>query len=225
MKKFLMLMLVACLGFFLNPNCKAETYFIADTHFGNENTMKKCGRPYKKVKDMDDAMISSWNNIVKDDDDVYILGDFTLYWSTKEEVFNILSRLKGKKHLIIGNHDEGWISQCTEEELLKYFCTLPQKEAVIKLKGERIEMCHYPKFKFNGIMIHGHIHNFKNEKSGWSTIKGNSSILNAGVDINGFRPVTLWELRDNNNVYKNLRKKTRKKPGKDIRKNLDKLFF
>ena len=215
---------MACLGLFLNPSCKAETYFIADTHFGNENTMKKCGRPYKKVKDMDEAMISSWNNVVKDDDDVYILGDFTLYWSTKEEVFDILDQLKGKKHLIIGNHDEGWISQCTEEELLKYFCTLPQKEAVISLEGKRIELCHYPKFKFRGIMIHGHIHNFRNQNSGWSTIKGNKSILNAGVDINGFRPVTLWELEDNNNAFKSLKEEPKKFPKKGLRKNLDKLF-
>lgn len=225
MKKFLMLILVACLGFFLNPNCKAETYFISDTHFGNEYTMKKCRRPYKRVKDMDDAMMSSWNNIVRDDDDVYILGDFASDWYTKEEIFSILSQLKGRKHLIIGNHDKHWVEQCTEEELLKYFCTLPQEEAVIKLKGERIELCHYPKFKFSGVMVHGHIHNFKNKKSGWTTIKGNSSILNAGVDINGFRPVTLWELRDNNNVYKNLRKKSKRKQGKDIRKNLNKLLF
>lgn len=220
MKKILMMFFVACLGFFLNPNCQAETYFIADTHFGNENTMIKCGRPYKKVKDMDEAMINSWNNIVKDDDDVYILGDFTLYWSTKEEVFSILSQLKGKKHLIIGNHDEGWISQCTKEELLKYFCTLPQNEAVIKLKGKRIELCHYPKFNFNGIMIHGHIHNFKNVKSGWSTIKGNSSILNAGVDINGFRPVTLWELKDNNERFKSIKEKPKKRFKNDSKKKL-----
>ena len=220
MKKFLMLIFVACLGFFLNPNCKAETYFIADTHFGNENTMKKCGRPYKKVKDMDDAMISSWNNIVKDDDDIYILGDFTLYWSTKEEVFSILNQLKGKKHLIIGNHDEGWLSQCTEEELLKYFCALPQKEAVIELEGKRIELSHYPKFKFSGTMIHGHIHNFRNIGSGWSTIKGNKFILNAGVDINGFKPVTLEELRKNNNAFKSLKKNPKKVSKNSFEKKL-----
>ena len=220
MKKILMVVFVACLGLILNPDCKAETYFISDTHFGNGNTMRKCGRPYKNVKDMDESMINSWNIVVKDDDNVYILGDFVAHWYTKEEVFSILSQLKGRKHLIIGNHDEGWVSQCTEKELLKYFCTLPKKEVVIRLKGKRIELCHYPKFKFNGIMIHGHIHNFRNQKSGWSTIKGNKFILNAGVDINNFRPVTLWELEDNNNVFKSLKEEPQKGPKKSLRKKL-----
>ena len=73
-------------------------------------------------------------------------------------------------------------------------------------------------------MIHGHIHNFRNQNSGWSTIKGNKSILNAGVDINGFRPVTLWELEDNNNAFKSLKEEPKKFPKKGLRKNLDKLF-
>ena len=225
LKKILMMFFVACLGFFFNPKCEAKTYFIADTHFGNARTLEKCGRPFRNVEQMNWSMISSWNNIVRDEDIVYILGDFASEDYTKEDVFRILRQLKGKKHLIIGNHDEGWVSQCTQGELLQYFCTLPQEEAVIKLNGERIELCHYPKFKFSGIMIHGHIHNFRNQKSGWSTIKGNRSILNAGVDINEFRPVDLRELRENNNIFKNLKKKSRKKPGKDLRKNLNKLFI
>lgn len=229
MKKFLMLILTACLGFFLNPKCEANTYFIADTHFGNENTMKKCGRPYDNVQQMDWEMISSWNITVKDKDDVYILGDFASDDYSKEQIFSILGQLKGKKHLIIGNHDKRWVYQCTKEELLKYFCDLPQEQAVITLGSNIIELCHYPKFKFCGIMVHGHIHNFKNQRSGWSTIKGNSSILNAGVDINGFRPVELWELRENNNIFKSSKKRPKRKLDKNLskesRRNLNKLFL
>ena len=206
MKKFLMLVLVACLGFFLNPNCEAETYFIADTHFGGTKTMKRSGRPFRDAEEMDETMINLWNDAVEDDDDGYILGDFASDWQTKEDVFNILEQLKGKKHLIIGNHDECWLNQCTDEELLRYFETLPQHMEIIYLENEKIALCHYPLFDFPGVVIHGHIHNFKNRESGWEIIRNKPSILNAGVDINGFKPVTLMELRTYNHFFKRPRR-------------------
>ena len=36
------------------------------------------------------------------------------------------------------------------------------------------------------------------------------TILNSGVDINGFKPVTLEELRKNNNAFKSLKKNPKK---------------
>ena len=158
MKKFLMLMLVACLGFFLNPNCKAETYFIADTHFGNENTMKKCRRPYKKVKDMDEAMMSSWNNIVKDDDDVYILGDVS--WHNVTKTIKIITQLNGNKHLIVGNHDNKFLKN---KEFRECFVEICDYKEVYLNKDESIVLCHYPIpcFKnhyYGWYHLYGHVH-------------------------------------------------------------------
>lgn len=131
MKKILMVALVVCLGFFFNPKCRAETFFISDTHFGNARTMKVCRRPFRSVDEMNEKLINSWNDVVRDEDEVYILGDFASDFYTKEDVFNILEQLKGRKHLIIGNHDEVWLEQCTEDELLKYFEDLPEHMTVL----------------------------------------------------------------------------------------------
>lgn len=53
---------------------------------------------------MEKSFIKRWNNTVRKDDHVYILGDLTL-GKDKEMIKNFLSLLNGKKHLIRGNHD------------------------------------------------------------------------------------------------------------------------
>lgn len=52
-------------------------------------------------------------------------------------------------------------------------------------------------------MIHGHIHNNCHEDF-WELLVKRPLVLNAGVDINGFVPVTLPELIENNEVFKQL---------------------
>ena len=76
-------------------------YFIADTHFSEENIMRYENRPFKDIVEMDTELVSRWNRIVNKDDDVYVLGDFG---ADGQEIF-ILNQLNGKKFLIKGNHD------------------------------------------------------------------------------------------------------------------------
>lgn len=51
---------------------------------------------------MDCVLIENWNRRVRDEDDVYIFGDFC--FQTNQEPQWYLERLKGHKHLIQGNH-------------------------------------------------------------------------------------------------------------------------
>ena len=46
-------------------------------------------------------------------------------------------------------------------------------------------------------MIHGHIHADTNADF-WPLIRCRDNVLNAGVDLNGYRPVTFDELVENN---------------------------
>lgn len=50
-------------------------YFTADTHFGHENVIRFCDRPFSSANEMDEAMIANWNARVRGNDTVYILGD------------------------------------------------------------------------------------------------------------------------------------------------------
>jgi calcineurin-like phosphoesterase family protein len=78
-------------------------FFTSDHHFGHNNIIKYCNRPFENVDEMNAALIKRWNEKIPPDGDVYHLGDFALCHPEKLE--EILDQLNGRIHLIIGNHD------------------------------------------------------------------------------------------------------------------------
>ena len=79
-------------------------FVISDTHFGHENIIQYCNRPFKTVEEMDNVLIKNWNETVSNKDVVVHLGDFAL--CSKKMAREICSQLNGKKILIKGNHDQ-----------------------------------------------------------------------------------------------------------------------
>lgn len=173
-------------------------YFISDTHFGHENVLCMCDRPFDNIDDMNEELIRRWNAKVTGNDIVYIIGDMFYRCSNPED---ILRRLKGKKHLVIGNHDGSWMSKIN---LNQYFeCVEKFVEVSDGKRG--LTLCHYPlltwKHAKKNYMIHGHIHS-DTSSDYWPLIKVRDRVLNAGVDINNFEPVTFEELVENNERFK-----------------------
>lgn len=82
----------------------SKIYFIADIHFGHQKIINYESRPFESVDEMDGTIIQNWNEIIQEDDVVYILGDYSFY--DFEHSKEITSQLKGKKYLVMGNHDE-----------------------------------------------------------------------------------------------------------------------
>lgn len=80
-----------------------KIFIISDTHFGHENIIRYCNRPFHSVEEMDDVLIKNWNAVVTNQDTIIHLGDFSL--GKKERCVEILQKLNGKKILIKGNHD------------------------------------------------------------------------------------------------------------------------
>ena len=64
-------------------------------------------RPFSSVEEMNESMISKWNEKVRKNDDVVILGDFS--FGKGEETNSVLSRLNGRLYLIKGNHDDRYL--------------------------------------------------------------------------------------------------------------------
>ena len=66
-------------------------------------------------------------------------------------------------------------------------------------------LCHYPllswKHARTSFMIHGHIH-ANTDMDFWPLLLARENVLNAGVDLNGFQPITLEELIENNRRFK-----------------------
>ncbi len=44
----------------------SKTFFIADTHFGDDSIRRYENRPFDSTEQMDKALISNWNSVVTD---------------------------------------------------------------------------------------------------------------------------------------------------------------
>ena len=82
----------------------SKIFFVGDTHFGHNEIIYYEQRPFANVEDMDKELISKWNSVVTDEDIVFMIGDFSFY--DKAKTTKICKTLRGKKNLVIGNHDE-----------------------------------------------------------------------------------------------------------------------
>lgn len=176
-------------------------YYIGDLHLGHEDSIYLDSRPFASVQEMDKEIIKRWNEKVRDVDDVYILGDFC-YKSERPEQW-YLRQLKGRKHLIVGNHDRGLLRN---KEAMTFFKSIEKIQYVID-GDERIVLCHYPIFEWNGFHhgvwhIYGHIHNRRDDT--YLFMRQRKAALNAGCMINNYVPSTLNELIENNSEFNNL---------------------
>ena len=171
-------------------------YYTSDLHLGHANIIKLCNRPFSDVDEMNAVLISNWNNRVTNGDTVYICGDLMFRSATDPELF--LKSLKGKKHLIPGNHDSAWMKKVP---LSQYFESV-ENLMVFSNGKHKITLCHYPMMSFDGkYLIHGHIHNNKNDTY-WHLLQTMDNVLNASVEINNYAPVTFDELVENNDAFK-----------------------
>ena len=72
-------------------------FFIADTHFDDDNIRRYENRPFADVSQMNQAIMANWNRVVGSSDMVYFLGDIgQIEW---------IKQLNGIKYLVKGNHD------------------------------------------------------------------------------------------------------------------------
>ena len=172
-------------------------YYISDLHFNDQSIFDKCKRPFKSLQDMEETIIYKWNKKINDDDIVYVLGD--LIKDDDVSSINIFKKLKGHKHLIVGNHDHQILEDIKNSnffESIKFIDLIIDKE-------RKVCVCHYPlmdwmEFNRQGILIYGHIHN-KTVENGivYKQIKEFYRSLpayNCGVDVCNFEPKTLDEL-------------------------------
>lgn len=94
-------------------------YYIADLHFYHANMNTRMDkRGFESVEAMNEYMISRWNKKVRKNDEVVILGDFSI--DKGEKTNELLRRLNGRKYLIIGNHDRFLNDKDFDRSLFKW---------------------------------------------------------------------------------------------------------
>jgi calcineurin-like phosphoesterase family protein len=144
-------------------------YYISDLHLFHKNVTKAGrdfdNRPFADLEEMHAHILERWNNKVTDGDDVYILGDLAMR-GTHEDLEGYVSKLKGRKILIKGNHDD--LSDSRYRRLCDYVCDY--NEVTDKIGGDsaKLVLSHYPILMWNGqrrgsILLYGHVHNSNDE--------------------------------------------------------------
>ena len=140
--------------------------YIADLHFFHEglNDRMDC-RGFSSAQAMNEHMIQRWNSVVHKNDEVVILGDFSV--GRAEDTNAVLRELKGKLYLISGNHD--YYLTKSEFDASRFVWIKPC--AQMHDNGRKVILCHYPIFCYPGqyrrtkkgepcaYMLHGHVHN------------------------------------------------------------------
>ena len=130
--------------------------YIADLHFDSESIIAYDNRPFNSVEEMNETLIANWNRVVAPDDLTWILGDFCT--GSKACWENHLSRLNGKKALIVGNHDDPDAAAALRDA----FEDVAEYREI--LDGDRhVVLCHYPILAFHDhyfgwYHLYGHVH-------------------------------------------------------------------
>ncbi|MBQ5439460.1 MAG: hypothetical protein IIT49_01610, partial [Clostridia bacterium] len=75
-------------------------YYISDLHLGHKNVIRFDSRPFANTDVMEKKIISKWNEKIKYNDTVYVLGD--VFYGNKTAPQAVLEKLVGHKHLIVG---------------------------------------------------------------------------------------------------------------------------
>lgn len=162
-----------------------EKWFISDTHFFHENILKfkdlsgRKTRPFQTIEEMHETIIENWNSVVNDNDYVYHLGDVTFRYG--KEFNELMSRLKGRKRLILGNHD-----RLKGTDLMKWF------EKVDLWKGFKeynFTASHIPlmlqSLRDGAYNVHGHVH---------QNSLNNPNYINVSVEVRDYTPVHIDEI-------------------------------
>lgn len=182
-----------------------KNYYISDMHFGHANILKHSHRPFATAAEMDEAMIRNWNNIVTNQDTVYILGDICM--GNDEMVVSYLKQLAGNKVLIAGNHDRN-LDDFQNSKLAKYITKAAYyMEIKDTLNGriQKVVLSHYPMAEWNGfyhgaIHLYGHVHNNVGNDA-YKIMAKIPNAYNVGVDILDFTPRTLDEVIRYNQTF------------------------
>ena len=183
-----------------------DIWFVSDLHMYHTNIIRLSNRPFADIEEMSKVLVDNWNNVVKEDDIVFNLGDFC--WSESYIIWaKVIDKLNGHQVLIKGNHDHPKTLQKLSEQyklidshqgnplfvknLDKLF--LIRERLELRHNKDRFLLDHFPQYSwvgsYHGVYhLHGHIHEKNNDISTTNT-------YNVSIERNLYRPLSLDEIK------------------------------
>ncbi len=166
-------------------------YFTADLRFYHDKVIQHVNRPFPNAEKMNQVLIENWNRKVGAADEVYILGDVTMKGASYAT--EALSRLKGRKYLVKGNHDRF----AEQKEFDKYIFEWIKDYHELKYQNNEFILFHYPIEEWKGFYrgafhLHGHQHNHADYN--YRNLEQGIRRYDVGVDANNMCPVSIEEI-------------------------------
>jgi len=164
-------------------------FFTADQHYEHAEMINHCDRPIKKIQQMDQHIIFKHNEVVTDKDTVWNIGDFSML---SPEFTGRIERkrrkLKGRQHLVLGNHDrlkpQNYVEICG-------FITV-HTAYWFERAGYRFVLAHDPSVYTacgkDDVLLHGHLHKL------YQHLLPDRRVINVGVDVWDFAPVSFKQI-------------------------------
>ena len=161
---------------------KRNVFFTSDTHFSHENIIKYCNRPFSSVEEMNETIITNWNNVITPNDTVFHLGDFG--FGSTGNLAEIKYRLNGNIEFVCGSHDKN-----AKKLFFPYRLMLE-----IKIEDHPIVLCHYAMRTWKA-SYHGSWHLF-GHSHGRLAVDNHTLAYDVGVDSNYYTPVSMDKIVD-----------------------------
>lgn len=175
-------------------------YFTADLHIGHDKDFIWEERGFSSVEEHDREILKRWNEVVKPEDTVYILGDLAL-GQNENEWDNIFYDLNGNIFFIQGNHDTNRRISIYQA---RYIMSYLGAAYFWKYGKKDFYLSHFPtlvsnegdkKFLWN---LSGHTHS-KNKFE-----YGQYHVYNVAVDAHNCYPVSIEEIIKDIKNYNNI---------------------
>lgn len=161
-------------------------WLTSDTHFGHDKVVTTF---HLREQGFEEQIIERWNRVVGKHDIVLHLGDLTMVG--KEQTRKWTQQLRGRKYMILGNHDNrsaGWFKDVG-------FQVIPPAFYIPNPYGpKRFIFTHEPVLPLpeNWYNIHGHLHGNSHRK-----VTTTTSHIDVGVDCFNLTPVLLKDVLNN----------------------------
>ena len=174
----------------------SRIFLTSDLHFSHIQPFVWEARGYESPDHMNQEQIRKWNEVVTDDDEVWMLGDGMMNDNAKgEECFK---QLKGKIHIVTGNHDSP-----ARIEIYKRLGFDVQDGKRLTYKKKNFILSHEPMITSNGafkgwrgtVNLHAHTHQTTNFTEGYALM------YHVGVDSHNGYPILLDDIIEEINVH------------------------
>lgn len=180
-------------------------WFTSDMHISHKNVIRFCDRPFADINEMSEKLIENWNECVKDDDIVFVLGD-TFWFNDSHKIKKVLEQLNGIIYIIPGNHDDFTSYHRVADNPRIILCDdivqvfLESEDNRWHKKILELWLAHYPLMTWphreNGaINLFGHIHSKPKGREGVDQdLPLHKHQCDVGTDYWGYKPVKLERL-------------------------------